>query len=163
MKLNDFLTMELDGRGVVDANRDVLMEEFLKNPKKYICDAGVLGEIQASGHYLSMKRAVRDEMVFDEDMRNLDENGVHKLLKWLLAAAEVKASVHDVAKGFLGVAVEEARDPTTSSAPIYLKGCSESVYNAGWHCVVEVLAARGREWKRGMGNHRIHGLTRQLA
>ncbi|PWV01686.1 putative retrotransposon hot spot protein (RHS) [Trypanosoma cruzi] len=48
MKQNDFLTMELDGRGVVNTNRDVLLEEFFKDPKKYICDAGVLNEIQAS-------------------------------------------------------------------------------------------------------------------
>ncbi|PWV08068.1 putative retrotransposon hot spot protein (RHS) [Trypanosoma cruzi] len=62
MKLNDFLTTELDGRGVVNTNRDVLLEEFFKDPKKYICDAGVLNEIQASDRYKMMERAVRDEM-----------------------------------------------------------------------------------------------------
>ncbi|PWU99218.1 putative retrotransposon hot spot protein (RHS) [Trypanosoma cruzi] len=33
MKLNDFLTMELDGRGALDANRDVLLEGFLRTPR----------------------------------------------------------------------------------------------------------------------------------
>ncbi|PWV00928.1 putative retrotransposon hot spot protein (RHS) [Trypanosoma cruzi] len=56
MRLNDFLTMELDGRGALDANRDVLLEEFFKDPKKYICDAGVLNEIQASDRYKMMER-----------------------------------------------------------------------------------------------------------
>ncbi|RNC40877.1 putative retrotransposon hot spot (RHS) protein [Trypanosoma cruzi] len=50
MRLNDFLTRELDGRGIVDTNRDVILEEFFKDPKKYIEDAGVLGEMQASDH-----------------------------------------------------------------------------------------------------------------
>ncbi|PWU88359.1 putative retrotransposon hot spot protein (RHS,) [Trypanosoma cruzi] len=35
MRLNDFLTKEPDGRGVVDTNRDVLLEEFFKDPTKY--------------------------------------------------------------------------------------------------------------------------------
>ncbi|KAF5219736.1 hypothetical protein ECC02_007270 [Trypanosoma cruzi] len=33
MKLNDFLTMELDGRGAMDANRDVLLRSFLRTPR----------------------------------------------------------------------------------------------------------------------------------
>ncbi|RNC34597.1 retrotransposon hot spot (RHS) protein, partial [Trypanosoma cruzi] len=48
MKLNDFLTRELDGRGIVDTNRDVLPGEFSKDPTKYIRDKGALNEIQAS-------------------------------------------------------------------------------------------------------------------
>ncbi|RNC41443.1 retrotransposon hot spot protein (RHS), partial [Trypanosoma cruzi] len=51
MKLNEFLEMELEGRGALDANQDVLLGEFFKDPKKYICDAGVLGEMQASDRY----------------------------------------------------------------------------------------------------------------
>ncbi|PWV18634.1 putative retrotransposon hot spot protein (RHS) [Trypanosoma cruzi] len=34
MKLNDFLTMELDGRGALGANWDVLLEEFCKGPQE---------------------------------------------------------------------------------------------------------------------------------
>ncbi|EKG02168.1 retrotransposon hot spot (RHS) protein, putative, partial [Trypanosoma cruzi] len=130
--------MELDGRGALDANRDVLLEEFFKDPKKYICDAEVLSEIQASDRYVRMERAVRDEMDMEEDADKLYENGVDKLLKWLVATAEVKASVHGATKRFLDAAAEEARKPKKSSAPRYLEGCYESVYNARWHHVVEV-------------------------
>ncbi|RNC35905.1 putative retrotransposon hot spot (RHS) protein [Trypanosoma cruzi] len=64
MRLNDFLTRELDGRGVVDTNRDVLLEEFFKDPTKYIRDKGVLKEIQATGAYARMERTVREEMIW---------------------------------------------------------------------------------------------------
>ncbi|KAF8289996.1 putative retrotransposon hot spot (RHS) protein [Trypanosoma cruzi] len=138
MKLNDFLTMELDGRGALDANEDVLLEAFFKDPKKYICDAGVLSEMQASDRYKRMERALRDEMDMEEDADKLYENGVDKLLKWLVATAEVKANVHDITKRFLDAAAEEARNPKKPSAPRYLEGLYESVYNARWHHVVEV-------------------------
>ncbi|KAF5214652.1 Retrotransposon hot spot protein [Trypanosoma cruzi] len=143
MKLNDFLTMELGGRGAVDANRDVLLEEFFKNPKKYICDAGVLDEMQASDRYKRMEGAVRDEMDMEGDVHKLYKNGVDNLLNWLVATAGVKANVHGVTKRFLDAAAEEARNPTTSSSPIYLEGCYESVYNARWHHVVEVPGGEG--------------------
>ncbi|PWU95302.1 putative retrotransposon hot spot (RHS) protein [Trypanosoma cruzi] len=135
--------MELDGRGALDANRDVLLKEFFKDPEKYICDAGVLNEIQALDRYKRMERAVRDEMDMEEDADNLHKKGVDKLLKWLVAAAEVKASVHGATKRFLDAAAEEARNPKKSSAPRYLEGCYESVYNARWHHVVEVPGGEG--------------------
>ncbi|RNC40414.1 retrotransposon hot spot (RHS) protein, partial [Trypanosoma cruzi] len=143
MKLNDFLTMELDGRGIVATNWDVLLGEFFKNPKKYICDAEALGEMQASDCYVRMEGAVREEMDMEEDVEKLYKNGVENLLKWLVATAEVKANVHGVTKRFLDAAAEEARNPKKSSAPRYLEGCYESVYNARWSRVVEVP---GGEW-----------------
>ncbi|PWV02283.1 putative retrotransposon hot spot protein (RHS) [Trypanosoma cruzi] len=76
MRLNDFLTRELDGRGVVDTNRDVLPEEFFKDPKKYIEDAELLGEMQASDRYKRMERAVRDEMDMEEDVYRLYDRHV---------------------------------------------------------------------------------------
>ncbi|KAF5219215.1 hypothetical protein ECC02_007820 [Trypanosoma cruzi] len=87
MKLNDFFTMELDGRGIVDTKRDVLLEELLKDPTKYIHDAGVLGEIQASNHYKRMERAVRDEMDMEEGLSRPYKNGVDNLLRCLVATA----------------------------------------------------------------------------
>ncbi|ESS60921.1 retrotransposon hot spot (RHS) protein [Trypanosoma cruzi Dm28c] len=132
MKLNDFLTRELDGRGVVATNRDVLLEEFFKDPTKYIRDKGALNEMQASGRYLSMKRAAKGEVVFDEDIRKLCDEGVNNLLNWLVATAEVKATVHNSTKHFLDAAAEEARKPTTTSAPEKLEGLYESVHNARW-------------------------------
>ncbi|RNC39888.1 retrotransposon hot spot (RHS) protein, partial [Trypanosoma cruzi] len=122
MRLNDFLAMELGGRGALDANRDVLLEGFFEDHKKYICDAGVLGEIQASDRYVRMERAVRDEMDMAEDVHKLYKSGVDNLLKWLVAAAEVKANVHDVAKGFLDAALQEARNPTTTIAAMKMEG-----------------------------------------
>ncbi|KAF5219134.1 retrotransposon hot spot (RHS) protein [Trypanosoma cruzi] len=154
MKLNDFLTRELDGRGIVDTNRDVLPEEFFKDPTKYIRDKGALNEIQASGHYLSMKRAVKGEVIFDEDIRKLCDKGVSNLPGWSLAAAEVKAAVHNFTKHFLDAAAEEARNPTTTSAPEKLEGCYESVHNARRSHAVEL--PDGVERKKtgtGMGVH----------
>ncbi|PWV01003.1 putative retrotransposon hot spot protein (RHS,) [Trypanosoma cruzi] len=143
MKLNEFLEMELEGRGAMDANRDVLLEEFFKDPKKYICDAGVLGEMQASDRYKRMERAVRDEMDMEEDVHKIYKNGMYYLLNWLAASAEVKASVHAVTKRFLDAAAEEARKTKKSSAPRYLEGLYESVYNARWSHVVDVPGDEG--------------------
>ncbi|PWU84674.1 putative retrotransposon hot spot protein (RHS,) [Trypanosoma cruzi] len=86
-KLNEFLTMELGGRGVVDANRDVLLKEFFKDPTRYIRDQGALDEMQASDHYKRMERAVREEMDLEEDLSRPYKNGMDNLLKWLVAAA----------------------------------------------------------------------------
>ncbi|PWU82844.1 putative retrotransposon hot spot protein (RHS,) [Trypanosoma cruzi] len=92
MRLNDFLTREPDGRGVVATNRDFLLEEFFKDPTKYIRDKGALNEMQASGRYLGMKRAVKGEVILDEDIRRLCDKGVNNLPGRSLAAAEVKSS-----------------------------------------------------------------------
>ncbi|RNC32613.1 putative retrotransposon hot spot (RHS) protein, partial [Trypanosoma cruzi] len=91
MRLNDFLTREPDGMGVVDTNRDVLLEEFFRDPTKYIRDKGALNEIQASNLYLGMSRAVKGEVIFDEDIRKLCDKGVNNLPGRSLAAAEVKS------------------------------------------------------------------------
>ncbi|RNC47567.1 retrotransposon hot spot (RHS) protein, partial [Trypanosoma cruzi] len=76
MKLNKFLMRELDGRGVVDANRNVLLKEFFKDPARYFRDAGVLGEMQATDAYLRMEGTVRDEMYLEEAVRRLHHEGV---------------------------------------------------------------------------------------
>ncbi|KAF5223792.1 hypothetical protein ECC02_003247 [Trypanosoma cruzi] len=154
MKLNDFLTRELDGRGVVDTNRDVLLEEFFKDPTKYIRDKGALNEIQAPGHYLSMKRAVKGEVIFDEDIRKLCDKGVNNPPGRSLAAAEVKAAVHNSTKHFLDAAAGEARNPTTTSAPEKLEGCYESVHNARRSHAVELPdGVERRKTGTGMGVH----------
>ncbi|PWV04095.1 putative retrotransposon hot spot protein (RHS) [Trypanosoma cruzi] len=167
MRPNDFLTRELDGRGVVDTNRDVLLEEFFKDPTKYIRDKGALNEIQGSGHYLSMRRAAKGEAIFDEDIRKLCDKDVNNPPGWSLAAAEVKAAVHNSTKHFLDAAAEEARNPTTTSAPEKLEGCYESVHNAGGAMRWNFRTAwserkRGREWGCMRGNQYSHGRTRKL-
>ncbi|RNC51490.1 putative retrotransposon hot spot (RHS) protein [Trypanosoma cruzi] len=143
MKLNDFLTMELGGRGVMATNRSVLLKEFFKDPKKYIPDKGVLKEMQITDAYARMEGAVRDEMDMEEDIKKLYQNGVHTLLKWSEAAAEVKATVHGITNEFLDVAFEEARILTTTSAVMKLEGLYESVYNARWSHVVELPGGEG--------------------
>ncbi|PWV16747.1 putative retrotransposon hot spot (RHS) protein [Trypanosoma cruzi] len=137
-KLNDFLTMELGGRGVVATNRSVLLKEFFKDPTKYIRDKGVLNEIQITDAYARMEGVVRDEMDMEEDIKKLYKNGVRTLLKWSEAAAEVKAGVHDITNEFLDAALVELRDPTTTGASEKLEGYYESVYNARWSHVVEI-------------------------
>ncbi|ESS61267.1 retrotransposon hot spot protein (RHS) [Trypanosoma cruzi Dm28c] len=77
-----------------------------------------------------MKRAVKGEVIFDEDIHRLCDKGVNNLPGWSLAAAEVKAAVHNSTKHFLAAAAEEARNPTTTSAPEKLEGVYESVHNA---------------------------------
>ncbi|PWV18633.1 putative retrotransposon hot spot protein (RHS) [Trypanosoma cruzi] len=136
---------------------------FVKDPKKHICDAGVLKEMQASDRYKRMERAVRDEMDMEEDADKLHKNGVDNLLRRLAASAEVKATVHEVTKRFLDAAAEEARNPKKSSAPINLEGCYESVHNARWHHVVELSDGEGTGMEVRRGNHCSHGRTRQLA
>ncbi|RNC32882.1 retrotransposon hot spot (RHS) protein, partial [Trypanosoma cruzi] len=85
-----------------------------------------------------MKRAVKGEVIFDEDIRELCDKGVDNPPGWSLAAAEVKAAVHNSNKHFLDAAAEEARNPTTTSAPEKLEGLYESVHNASWSHVVEL-------------------------
>ncbi|KAF8281774.1 putative retrotransposon hot spot (RHS) protein, partial [Trypanosoma cruzi] len=143
IKLNDFLALELCGWGILRANRNVLLKEFFREPSKYIRDAGVLAEVQASVYYVLMDIAVWNEMVFDEDIRKLHENGVHKLFEWSEAAADVKASVERITKQFLDAAVIESMSPMTKSAPMKLEGFYESVYNARWSHVVEVPGGEG--------------------
>ncbi|RNC47109.1 putative retrotransposon hot spot (RHS) protein [Trypanosoma cruzi] len=84
IKLNDFLTMELDGRGIVATNRNVLLKEFFKEPARYIRDKGALDEIQATDAYARMERAVREEMDMEEAVRKLYENGVDNVLNWVV-------------------------------------------------------------------------------
>ncbi|EAN82967.1 retrotransposon hot spot (RHS) protein, putative [Trypanosoma cruzi] len=150
IKLNDFLTMKFDGRGVVDTNRSVLLKEFFRDPTRYIRDAGVLNEIQASDAYLRAVKAVREEMDMEEDLTKLHYNHLSTLFGWSLATAEIRASVHEITKSFLDPALEEARKPTTTIAPIKMEGLYESVYNASWHHVVEVPGGEGTQTGIGM-------------
>ncbi|KAF5215099.1 hypothetical protein ECC02_012234 [Trypanosoma cruzi] len=156
-KLNDFLTMELDGRGIVATNRDVLLEEFFKDPKKYIRVKGALKEIQASDRYLSMQRAVREEIIFEEDRSKLRDKGVSNLLGWSEAAANVKTTVHEFTKQFLDAALEEVRNPTTTGVSEKLEGYYESVYNARWSHVVELPDSK----KTGIGMEVREGKPKQ--
>ncbi|PWV04264.1 putative retrotransposon hot spot protein (RHS) [Trypanosoma cruzi] len=161
-KLNELLNRRFDGRGF-GRQPGCLAGGVFKDPEKYICGAGVLGEMQASDRYVMMERAARDEMDMAEDLHKLYEHCMDNLLRWLVATAEVKATVHGATKRFLDAAAEEARSPKTTSAPRYLEGRCESVHNARWSHVVEVPGGEGTGMEVGKGNHRSHGITRQLA
>ncbi|ESS62653.1 retrotransposon hot spot (RHS) protein [Trypanosoma cruzi Dm28c] len=143
MNLNDFLLLRFGGKGVMDANRSVLLEEFFKEPARYIRVKGVLNEIKKTDRYKRMEWTVKDEMDMEEDVSKLQQAGVDNLMTWLVASAEVKATVHCITKAFLDAAAEEARSSMTTSAPIYLEGLYESVYNARWNHVVEVPDGEG--------------------
>ncbi|PWU87726.1 putative retrotransposon hot spot (RHS) protein [Trypanosoma cruzi] len=100
MNLNDFLTVRLGERGVLDANRNVLLGEFFKEPAKYIRVKGVLNEIKKADRFLRMERTLRDEMDMEEDVSKLQQAGVYNLMTWLEATDEVKANVHCITKAF---------------------------------------------------------------
>ncbi|KAF8285139.1 putative retrotransposon hot spot (RHS) protein, partial [Trypanosoma cruzi] len=143
MKLNDFLLLRFGGKGVVATNRSVLLEEFFKDPARYIHDEGVLNEIKASDGYWRMEWTVKEEMDMEEDVKKLHYNHVISLLGWSLATPEVKEIVHWITKQSLDAALEEVRNPMRMSASNILKGFHESVYNARWSHVVEVLGGEG--------------------
>ncbi|PWU89931.1 putative retrotransposon hot spot (RHS) protein [Trypanosoma cruzi] len=138
MQLNDFLVMELDGMGIFPANRNVLLRDFFICPTRYIRVTFSLLKMLESDRYKRMERAVRDEMDMEEDVNRLCEKGVDTLLKWSLAAEEVKANVHNLTKRLLDAAFIELMSSMAMSAPIKLEGLYESVYNARWHHLVEV-------------------------
>ncbi|PWU93378.1 putative retrotransposon hot spot (RHS) protein [Trypanosoma cruzi] len=168
MQLNDFLVMELDGMGILPANRNVLLKDFVKDSARYIHGTFLLLEMQASNHYKRMERAVRDEMDMEEDVLRLYERSVDNLLKWSLAAEEVKRSVHCITKHFLDAAFIELMSSVTMSAPMKLEGCYESVYNARWSHVVEVCDGEktGLEVREGEApqswNYRAVGRTLEM-
>ncbi|EAN89880.1 retrotransposon hot spot (RHS) protein, putative [Trypanosoma cruzi] len=146
-KLNDFLLVRFGGRGVVDTKDNVVLEEFVKEPARYIHDAGVLNEIKTTDAYLRIEGAVRDEKDKEEDVRRLKQAGVSNLQKWSEAAEQIKESVHEITKSFLDAAAEEARNPTSTVVSIKLEGVYESVYNARWHHVMEVPDDNGMGMK----------------
>ncbi|PWV06907.1 putative retrotransposon hot spot protein (RHS) [Trypanosoma cruzi] len=136
-------------------------------PRSISRDAGVLNEMQASGHYARIEKTVRDEMDLEEVVRRLHEKGVNNLLGWSLAAEEVKACARDNNKNTLDAALHEARNPNDVERTGIPGGLYESVHNARWHHVVEVPDGEGTGTGIGMevreGNHRSHGRTRRLA
>ncbi|RNE97719.1 putative retrotransposon hot spot (RHS) protein, partial [Trypanosoma cruzi] len=143
MELNDFLLLRFGGKGVVATNRSVLLEEFFKEPARYIHDEGVLNEIKTTDRYLRMEWTVKKEMNMEEDVKKLHYNHVSTLLGWSLATPEVKEIVHWITKQSLDAALEEMRISIRVSASNILEGVYESVYNARWHHVMEVPGGEG--------------------
>ncbi|RNC51118.1 retrotransposon hot spot (RHS) protein, partial [Trypanosoma cruzi] len=148
MKLNDFLTVRFGGKGVVDTNEDVLLEEFFKEPARYIPDARVLNEIKTTVRYLKMGRAVMEELDMEEVVRMIHENGVLSLEQW--RDYEGKDTVTPLVKGTLNAALSRAQISTSVVKSTVLKGYYESVYNAGWSHLVEVPDSEKEQTEMGM-------------
>ncbi|PWU88780.1 putative retrotransposon hot spot (RHS) protein [Trypanosoma cruzi] len=148
IKLNDFLTLRFDGKGIVATNRDVSLEEFFREPTEYIHDARVLNEIKKAVPFLSMGRAVMDEVYMEEVVRMLHENGVFSLEQW--EEYEGKDTVTPTERGKINAALSQARISTSVVTSTVLKEYYESVYNARWHHVVEVTDGNEEE-QTGMG------------
>ncbi|PWU93744.1 putative retrotransposon hot spot protein (RHS) [Trypanosoma cruzi] len=148
MKLNDFLTVRFGGKGVVDTNEDVLLEEFFKEPARYIPDARVLNEIKTTVRYLKMGRAVMEEVDMEEVVRKLHENGVLSLEQW--RDYEGKDTVTPLVSGKLNAALSRAQISTSVVKSTVLKGYYESVYNAGWSHLVEVPDSEKEQTEMGM-------------
>ncbi|RNC39239.1 putative retrotransposon hot spot (RHS) protein, partial [Trypanosoma cruzi] len=148
IKLNDFLTLRFDGKGIVATNRDVSLEEFFKEPTEYIHDARVLNEIKKTVPFLKMGRAVMDEVYMEEVVRMLHENGVFSLEQW--EEYEGKDTVTPTERGKINAALSQARISTSVVTSTVLKEYYESVYNARWHHVVEVTDGNEEE-QTGMG------------
>ncbi|RNC56481.1 retrotransposon hot spot (RHS) protein [Trypanosoma cruzi] len=141
IKMNDFLTLEMEGKGILATNRNALLREFFKDPTRHIHDAGVLGEIQATDAYARMEGTVREEMDLEEAVRRLHHEGVDFLEQW--RDYEGKDTVSPLAKGTLDAALTQVQISTSVVKSTVLEGYYESVYNASWHHVVEVPDGEG--------------------
>ncbi|PWU97902.1 putative retrotransposon hot spot (RHS) protein [Trypanosoma cruzi] len=141
IKMNDFLTLETEGKGILATNRNALLREFFKDPTRHIHDAGVLGEIQATDAYARMEGTVREEMDLEEAVRRLHHEGVDFLEQW--RDYEGKDTVTPLAKGTLDAALTQVQISTSVVKSTVLKGYYESVYNASWHHVVEFPDGEG--------------------
>ncbi|PWU83521.1 putative retrotransposon hot spot protein (RHS) [Trypanosoma cruzi] len=162
-RLNELLNRRFDGRGFCGRQSEILAGGVFKDPEKYICDAGVLGEMQASDRYVMMERTARDEMDMAEDVHKLCEHCMDNLLRWLVAAA-VTASVHEINKMFFGCSCRGGEEPNDDECTDIPGGTLRVCYNARWHHVVEVPGGEGTGMDvRLMRSHRSHGRTGHLA
>ncbi|RNC41641.1 retrotransposon hot spot (RHS) protein [Trypanosoma cruzi] len=141
VKLNDFLLLRFGGKGILVTNRSVSLEEFFKEPARYIPDAEVLKGMKTAVCYLKMGRAVMKELDMEEVLRMLHEKGVVSLEQWRDYGG--KDTVTPLAKGTLDAALSEAQISTSVVKSTVLKGYYESVYNASWSHVVEVPGGEG--------------------
>ncbi|PWV19776.1 putative retrotransposon hot spot protein (RHS) [Trypanosoma cruzi] len=145
IKLNDFLLLEMEGKGIVDTNRSVLLEEFFNEPTEYIHDARVLNGMKTTVRYLKMGRAVMKEVDMEKVARMLHEKGVVSLEQW--RNYEGKDTVSPLAKGTLDAALSRVQTSTSVVKSTVLEGLYESVYNASWSHVVEVSGSEGTVMK----------------
>ncbi|RNE99678.1 retrotransposon hot spot (RHS) protein [Trypanosoma conorhini] len=145
LTLNDFLRGKFSGRGIVESNEGVLMEEFAADPMRFIHDAELLGTIKASEPYnwvrRVMERKKNNERIIMRDVADLHRKGVLTLKQWGELGAEGMDGTERTRK--LDKALHDLRLRTILLQTPTPEGLYESVYNATWSHVVE---ASDGEW-----------------
>ncbi|RNF27619.1 retrotransposon hot spot protein (RHS) [Trypanosoma conorhini] len=102
-KLNDFLRNELGGRGVVQANKNVFMKNFVVNPERFIDDAELLGAITALPSYKGMACLFEENTILMQDEERLYNEAVTSLKHW--RDFEKKDMVSPLTRGILDAAL----------------------------------------------------------
>ncbi|ESS61025.1 retrotransposon hot spot (RHS) protein [Trypanosoma cruzi Dm28c] len=82
MWLNDFLRNYFDGRGVGECYRNVMMEEFLISPNKFIKDQVLLDTIKASSSYQELKKEREEYYVLLGALNKLSHEYIFTLRHW---------------------------------------------------------------------------------
>ncbi|PWV01230.1 putative retrotransposon hot spot (RHS) protein [Trypanosoma cruzi] len=133
MKLNDFLRNYVGGTAAVGEEHNVTMQVFVRRPNAYVQDQQLLEEILNLTEYQVYK---------------LHHEGVFSLEQW--RDFKKKDTVAPLAREKLNAALTEVqkeekarREAAKVPEAEILEGCYESVYNAGWHHVVEVPGGEG--------------------
>ncbi|EAN85270.1 putative retrotransposon hot spot (RHS) protein [Trypanosoma cruzi] len=138
MKLNDFLRRHIGPSAVVDERYNVTMEVFLVKPKAYVQDPQLLGQILNLTEY----HALQETYKLRGDTYRLHREGVIFLEQW--GNFERKNMCTPLARLKLDAALKVA--PKQEKAYM-LEGHYDSLYDAGWHHVMEVPDGEGTGMK----------------
>ncbi|RNE96289.1 retrotransposon hot spot (RHS) protein, partial [Trypanosoma conorhini] len=137
IKLNDFLRDKLSGRGVVEANENLSIENFIALPEAFITNENDRRLILS----LPFFKAIEDARNLRADARNLMEHRVGTLQRW--KEFEHKEIVSNVSWAKLDAAlaaVEEANESATRIQAVgrlpIPKEFYDSVFNAKWSHVL---------------------------
>ncbi|RNE95702.1 putative retrotransposon hot spot (RHS) protein, partial [Trypanosoma conorhini] len=151
IKLNDFLRDTLNGRGVVEANENLSIENFVAQPEAFVTNKNDRRLILASPSYKAVKKAIEGVHKLRADARRLMEHRVGNLQHWKEFAQKsiVFPTTRTKLRSALAAAEgEEARlkweaTATATFAPVILEGFYDSVFNATWSHVLEVPQGKG--------------------
>ncbi|CBH10877.1 retrotransposon hot spot (RHS) protein, putative [Trypanosoma brucei gambiense DAL972] len=117
--------------------RNVAMDVFVKNPRRYIVDAEVLENIQDTDEF----KTVRTVIDLSEKVDYLIGKEISTLRQWEeKGKGEIRDFVGPVVGGRLDAAVitakeERERAAQTAGGAVEIKGVYESIYNATWSYV----------------------------
>ncbi|RNC45278.1 putative retrotransposon hot spot (RHS) protein, partial [Trypanosoma cruzi] len=134
IRLNDFLRGHIGPSAVVDEEYNVTMEVFLMEPKAYVQDPQLLGQILN----LTECHALQETYKIRGDTYRLYREGVIFLEQW--GNFERK----DMCTPFARLKLNAALKVAPKQGRAYMQnGCYESVCNAGWHHVMELPDGEG--------------------